>query len=1152
MMLSFIKRGECVKMSGKTAKSAFLILTAAALSFTAAVGGCKCVSADAEYHTAAEENTAYGFNTVNFENREYAIESVETASGGELDYDTFYGGTIIGAVINKYKNSVSPITVAAAVYDYSGNMLDVRAETFKPRSDVYGSEKFVFEKGLYIPSDKGECYVKVFVFDSAENLTPLAECKKITVTPPEKTLHIDDDVGGFAFFISGQYNTEINKYNYVSFEKNGNICDVPIYDDYKSIGKKSSVQMKKITNSAVFTDVSTHKKALYSSEKKYNYYLVSGTLKRDKAGDEIYFPMLRDYADKKDCALICILSDGSLKTCDGKILSDFAPLGENVSFELGIDLAGRNAVLYRNGEAVIGKIKIPDSFSRIDAFRFGINYGSGRGDLWFDDLKVEGLEKEYNPSGGYLTSVFYDDAAVKKYLSDKIAFNSYADIVLYGDTRYAADIYEENNEFYIESPAAENILGWRTDGEYIAVGDYAHKIGLNVYNDENGMMLLSEKPTGFGKDEVKWLSQKKYDGIKRENPSFYEAVSDYVFFERPEPCELKNMYSSLSANVHPKVIATKKDFERIKKMINDGDDAYFLNAADVLLKRAEKLLSDETVVSYTYQGYRMYNEAWKFRDRMYTLGFAYNITGNEEYAKRAWREFEAIFEFPDLNPAHIIDSGMFLSGIAVGYDWMYNAYTDEQLKSIENFAFEKCILPISGMYYGDFDYRDWMCLKWVSNFNTFINSGMINAAAAFADCDPDTCTEIISLALRSLEYTMKGFAPDGVWGEGLNYWKITCGLLADTFGTLESVFKTDFGISNYSGFAETVDFALAASSYGGFNNFHDMVAVRQRTDGVFAYLAKRFERPELYALRKEEMSGNRVISNTVGDSNFYCTELLNYTMPLANAKLSDLDILPNGSYLRGTELITFRSSYYKKDGLYISAHAGNVSGYHAHNDAGTFVFDHLGERWALDIGQQTYNTVKDVEAYRKRTEGHNTLTVNNTENFNQLENTFSDVTRFEYNENGGIAVMNMSDLYEDASKVIRGFRVSDNFETLTVRDEIELDKDSEVYWFMHTDAEIAVNGNTAFLTKNGKKMNVFVNVDGGGLEKYEVSAMDAVPLPDSPQPEKQDSNDGIRKLAIRICGNGKVNISVRFVPDGIITDNLYGLGKEISEWTLSN
>ena len=263
-----------MKMSGKTAKSAFLILTAAALSFTAAVGGCKCVSADAEYHTAAEENTAYGFNTVNFENREYAIESVETASGGELDYDTFYGGTVIGAV--KYKNSVSPITVAAAVYDYSGNMLDVRAETFKPRADVYGSEKFVFEKGLYIPSDKGECYVKVFVFDSAEKLTPLAECKKITVTPPEKTLHIDDDVGGFAFFISGQYNTEINKYNYVSFEKNGNICDVPIYDDYKSIGKKSSVQMKKIKNSAVFTDVSTHKKALYSSEKKYNYYLVSG------------------------------------------------------------------------------------------------------------------------------------------------------------------------------------------------------------------------------------------------------------------------------------------------------------------------------------------------------------------------------------------------------------------------------------------------------------------------------------------------------------------------------------------------------------------------------------------------------------------------------------------------------------------------------------------------------------------------------------------------------------------------------------------------------------------------------------------------------------------------------------------------------------
>ncbi|UKI37271.1 MAG: hypothetical protein L6V93_03545 [Clostridiales bacterium] len=137
-----------------------------------------------------------------------------------------------------------------------------------------------------------------------------------------KTLHIDDDVGGFAFFISGQYNTEINKYNYVSFEKNGNICDVPIYDDYKSIGKKGSVQMKNNKFGGFYRRFHT-KKALYSSEKKYNYYLVSGTLKRDKAGDEIYFPMLRDYADKKIALLFAFCRTAVLKTCDGKIFIRF-------------------------------------------------------------------------------------------------------------------------------------------------------------------------------------------------------------------------------------------------------------------------------------------------------------------------------------------------------------------------------------------------------------------------------------------------------------------------------------------------------------------------------------------------------------------------------------------------------------------------------------------------------------------------------------------------------------------------------------------------------------------------------------------------------------------------------------------------------------
>ncbi|UKI37260.1 MAG: heparinase II/III-family protein [Clostridiales bacterium] len=67
--------------------------------------------------------------------------------------------------------------------------------------------------------------------------------------------------------------------------------------------------------------------------------------------------------------------------------------------------------------------------------------------------------------------------------------------------------------------------------------------------------------------------------------------------------------------------------------------------------------------------------------------------------------------------------------------------------------------------------------------------------------------------------------------------------------------------------------------------------------------------------------------------------------------------------------------------MFFSAHAGAVTAYHSHNDAGTFVFDHLGERWAMDLGQQTYNVVKDSEAYRKRTEGHNTLTINNHSGF---------------------------------------------------------------------------------------------------------------------------------------------------------------------------
>lgn len=84
---------------------------------------------------------------------------------------------------------------------------------------------------------------------------------------------------------------------------------------------------------------------------------------------------------------------------------------------------------------------------------------------------------------------------------------------------------------------------------------------------------------------------------------------------------------------------------------------------------------------------------------------------------------------------------------------------------------------------------------------------------------------------------------------------------------------------------------------------------------------------------------------------------------------------------------SMRTSWTDDTGLYIAMKAGNLTGHQAHGDldAGDFVFDAMGQRWAGELGSANYlsdgyfsNETQTSERwlyYRKRTEGQNTIVV---------------------------------------------------------------------------------------------------------------------------------------------------------------------------------
>ena len=151
--------------------------------------------------------------------------------------------------------------------------------------------------------------------------------------------------------------------------------------------------------------------------------------------------------------------------------------------------------------------------------------------------------------------------------------------------------------------------------------------------------------------------------------------------------------------------------------------------------------------------------------------------------------------------------------------------------------------------------------------------------------------------------------------------------------------------------------------------------------------------------------------------------------------------------------------------------------------------------------------------------------INPDETPGHVTTAFSPIEKFETNDYGGFAILNMSAAYASyATNVKRGFKTDDNRNSMIIRDEIEGMKTSgKVYWFMHTDSTTSIaideNTKTATLTNSGKSIKVEFLTNA---QNFEVKEMEAAPLSTSPTLAGQSSNAAYKKLAfVADCAEGK-------------------------------
>ena len=251
------------------------------------------------------------------------------------------------------------------------------------------------------------------------------------------------------------------------------------------------------------------------------------------------------------------------------------------------------------------------------------------------------------------------------------------------------------------------------------------------------------------------------------------------------------------------------------------------------------------------------------------------------------------------------------------------------------------------------------------------------------------------------------------------------------------------------------------------------------------------------------------------------------------------------------EVASMRSSW-DDDAIFVGLKGGKANVSHGRMDAGSFLFDALGERWIWMLPSDYYGLPgfwsysqkgQRWNHYRNRAEGANTLVINPSRIGNHNVNARAIINQWSADSptTTGVqiqaspkATINMTGIYRlNGSKDITRTFSLPNRQKLIVTDNIQLKDSSTVWWFAHvktktTKVTLSKNKRKATLTQNGKTIEVKLLAP----RRAKFDLMNAKPLSTSPKPHPQtESNHQYKKLAIQLKNIKKTKIKVEFTPN---------------------
>lgn len=571
---------------------------------------------------------------------------------------------------------------------------------------------------------------------------------------------------------------------------------------------------------------------------------------------------------------------------------------------------------------------------------------------------------------------------------------------------------------------------------------------------------------------------------------------------------------------HPRLFVDDRQLPELLKRIEANPELKVLH--EQIIKQADSLLAKHAL-KRVMTGRRLLSVSREAIKRLSMLSWAYRTTGNRVYLERAEQEMLAIAAFDDWNPDHFLDVAEMTTAMAIGYDWLYNDLSDQSRNAVRQAIVEKGLKPSFGKHW------------WINtnnNWNQVCHGGLTCGALAVLENEPKLAETIIHRAVNKVQLAMAQYEPDGAYPEGPGYWVYGTTFNVILLAALDSVMGTDFGLSEKNGFSKCPEYLLHVTGPTGlFFNYPDSGTQQGFTPAVF-WFAKKYNTPSLSWTQRE------IWQNAIQQNPSKLTRDRDSVFALLWATPEIVKPKTLSWMGRGLNPVAMFRTAWDADATYLAIKGGSPNTNHAHMDAGSFVIDAAGLRWAADLGPENYNKIETLgmglwngrqdgdrwKLFRYNNYAHNTLTVND-----QLQQVSGMAPMIRYSGDSSFphVAFDLTSVYKgQLAKALRGGSLLPNGHIL-IRDELQAaDKAATVRWAMVTPANVEIQSEkSATLTQKNKTTSFRVITD----KNIRLTTYSTEPKADYDEP-----NPGTRMIGfeLKLQANETADVIVIMTPPG--------------------